>query len=282
MTGRRPGISPKQPPSRRGTPAGRIHRSTACGSCPAARCTGTCTLHPLWCRIRRACAVLNRTWNRRAISNVIRGSNHRRSSTQPCGPTLAQRLLQPHPPLGLHTRGRPAGPLRAQRLHPPSRHSACQAYADFRDTRNSLATTGQATPCSNITATSNRTRSRRACSHAVKPPHRHTSTTRHTTKVTTRRPNPQSSEAAERGFRAGRPGRPGQPSRPATTRRMPHWTPRTVITGSAHCGPRARILRSRNEPAVDTGQRRSASRLTGVSPPRRHHDCSDHRKPASR
>jgi len=53
---------------------------------------------------------------------------------------------------------------------PPSRQAACQAYADFRDTRNTRATCGGFKPAANISAAWNRTRSRRARSTAVRPP----------------------------------------------------------------------------------------------------------------
>lgn len=66
----------------------------------------------------------------------------------------------------------PEGPLERRASIPPSRQAACQAYADFRDTRNAHATCGGFMPAANIPAAwnRNRTRSRLSRSTAVKPP----------------------------------------------------------------------------------------------------------------
>lgn len=66
--------------------------------------------------------------------------------------------------------GKPPGPLEARAALPPSRQVACQAYADFRDTRNLRATSGSLTPRSNISAASKRTASHLARPAAVRPP----------------------------------------------------------------------------------------------------------------
>lgn len=61
-------------------------------------------------------------------------------------------------------------PLERRASVPLSRQAACQAYADFRDTRNTRATCSGRNPAANISAAWNRTRSRRARSTAVRPP----------------------------------------------------------------------------------------------------------------
>jgi Resolvase, N terminal domain len=58
--------------------------ATASSSRSAARCTGTCTEKPIWCRIRLICGALKRTWKRRATRTATRSSVQRWSSTQPC------------------------------------------------------------------------------------------------------------------------------------------------------------------------------------------------------